>query len=92
MELEDGEEALNDPPIPKCGSGAMHDPSSSCDMWSYESKCKAIFDLLINVFIAVTVFFDLFSFSKYFPGGGPLIGLAATSSAVFLIEMFMTIN
>jgi len=66
LQVENGEGDLEDPPIPKCGSGTYRDPSSSCDRLSYESKGKAIWDLLIiNGLIAVTCFWALFSFVKF---------------------------
>jgi len=90
--MEIGEDDLEDPPVPKCGSGSVNDPTSSCDMWSYESKCKAIFDLLIiNGLIAITCFSDLFAFVTYSNGEG-VSGLSGAAAIIFLVEIFMTVN
>ena len=82
---------MNDPPIPKCGNGAHHDSSSAFTMLSYESKGRAIFDVLLNFFIAVTIYFDLMSFIQYNNGTGPM-GMSLASSIFFLIEMIIGCN
>jgi hypothetical protein len=69
FQVEDEEDSLNDPRIPKCGSGAGRDASSHCNLWSSESKCKAFFDLvIINGLIVFTCFWDLYSFIVYTDG------------------------
>jgi hypothetical protein len=55
-------------------------------MLSYENKCRAIFDILLNFLIAATIFSDLMSFIQYNNGTGPF-GMSIASVIVFFIEM-----
>jgi hypothetical protein len=92
LQVEDGEDDLQDPPIPKCGSGSVNDPTSSCDRWHWESKCKAIWDLVIvNGMIAVTVYDALWSFAA-FTDGNFSKGISVFAVIVFFMEIFMNLN